>query len=308
MALFFPFPEIPMKTWSRVALPALLGLALAAPSLQAQGSGRQMNVPVSQEDRLELANYPNPLPPTSEVWMQKMTELEVRDALKAGKTNVLIPTGSVELNGPWLTTNKHNDVLVATSEAIARKMGDMLVAPIVQIESGDPARNTTPGGFSLRPEIYKGVLRDMAVSLKAQGFKNIFFIADSGGNVRSDTEAAAEITKEFAGSGVRVFYVPEAYDYDEILVHENQDMGVKEVRYADRFHDNYYITTMIMVSDPEAVNYSERVKLGKASINGFSLMPLEKSLWHGRQLTEFRADETVAAMKKLLGTRATEQR
>jgi creatinine amidohydrolase len=297
-----------MKTWTRVALPALLGLALAAPSLQAQGSGRQMTVPVSEVPRLELANYPNPLPPTDEVWIQKLTELEVRDAIKAGKTNVLIPTGSVELNGPWLTTNKHNDVLQGTATAIAKKMGNMLVAPIIPFEAGDPARNTTPGSMSLSPAIYKGVLKDIATSLKNQGFKNVFFIADSGGNTRSDTEAAAELMKEWAGSGARVFYIPEAYDYDEILVHENEKMGVKEVRYQDRFHDNYYISTMIMVTDPEAVNYSERVKLGKSSINGFDLAPLEKSLWHGRQLIDFRAEETVAGIKKALGSTTTDQK
>ena len=297
-----------MKTWTRVALPALLGLALAAPSLQAQGSGRQMTVPVSQEDRLELANYPNPLPPTDEVWIQKLTELEVRDAIKAGKTNVLIPTGSVELNGPWLTTNKHNDVLEGTATAIAKKMGNMLVAPIIPFESGDPARNTTPGSMSLSPAIYKGVLKDIATSLKNQGFKNVFFIADSGGNTRGNAETATELMQAWAGSGVRAFDVKEAYDYDEILVHENEKMGVKEVRYKDRFHDNYYITTMIMVTDPEAVNYSERVKIGKASINGFDLAPLEKSLWHGRQLIDFRAEETVAAIRKALGTTATEQK
>jgi hypothetical protein len=297
-----------MKTWTRVALPALLGLALAAPSLQAQGSGRQMTVPVSEEPRLELATYPNPLPATEEVWIQKLTELEVRDALKAGKVNVLIPTGSVELNGPWLTTNKHNDVLEGTATAIAKKMGNMLVAPIIPFESGDPARNTTPGSMSLSPAIYEGVLKDIATSLKNQGFKNVFFIADSGGNTRGNAKVATELMQAWAGSGARAFDVPEAYDYDEILVHENEKMGVKEVRYKDRFHDNYYISTMIMVTDPEAVNYSERVKIGKASINGFDLAPLEKSLWHGRQLIDFRAEETVAAMKKALGQTSTEQR
>lgn len=297
-----------MKTWTRSALPALLAFALAAPGLEAQGSGRQMNVPVSQEPRLDLASYPNPLPPTDEVWIQKLTELEVRDAIKAGKTNVLIPTGSVELNGPWLTTNKHNDVLAGTATAIARKMGDMLVAPIIPFESGDPARNTTPGSMSLSPEIYKGVLRDIATSLKNQGFKNVFFIADSGGNMRMNTEIAAELMKAWAGTGARAFHIEEAYDYDEILVYENEQLGVKEVRYADRFHDNYYISTMIMVTDPEAVNFSERVKLGKTTINGIDLAPLEKSLWHGRQLIDFRAQETVAGIRKALGQTSTDQK
>ena len=85
-----------------------------------------------------------------------------------------------------------------------------------------------PAACRSSPAIYKGVLKDIATSLKNQGFKNIFFIADSGGNTRSDTEAAAELMKEWAGSGARAFYIAESYNYDEILVYENEKMGVKE--------------------------------------------------------------------------------
>ena len=114
---------------NRVAL-VLVGLALGAPSLQAQGSGRQMTVPVSKEPLLDMGSYANPLPATDELWIERLTELEVRDAIRAGKTSVLIPTGSVENNGPWLTMNKHNDVLRVCADSVARRMGNMLVAPI----------------------------------------------------------------------------------------------------------------------------------------------------------------------------------
>ena len=46
--------------------------------------------------------------------------MEVRDALKGGKATVIIPTGGVEQNGPYLATGKHNYVLRATAEAIAQ--------------------------------------------------------------------------------------------------------------------------------------------------------------------------------------------
>lgn len=297
-----------MKGWTRVALLAVLCLAVAAPSLQAQGSGRNVEVKVSAEPRLELASYPNPLAAANDVWMESMTELEVRDAIKAGKTNALILTGSVELNGPWLTTAKHNNVLRVSGESIARRMGNMLIAPLVPLEPGDPARSTTPGSFSLSPDIYKGVVRDIANSLRAQGFKNVFIVGDSGGNVRADTEVAAGLMTAWKGTGARAFYIPEYYDYDEIMIYQRDKLGVDETRYADRFHDNYYISTMIMVGDPEAVNYSERVRIGKASINGISLMPIEKSLYHGRQLIEFRTDETVAGIRKAMAAADTEQR
>ena len=46
-------------------------------------------------------------------------------------TTVIISTGGVEPNGPWLATGKHNYVLRANCNAIARKLGDALCAPIV---------------------------------------------------------------------------------------------------------------------------------------------------------------------------------
>ena len=70
----------------------------------------------------------NPLPATNTVWLEEMTWIDVRDALKAGKTNIIISTGGMEPNGPWLVTGKHNYVLHTNCEAIARKMGNALCA------------------------------------------------------------------------------------------------------------------------------------------------------------------------------------
>ena len=80
----------------------------------------------------------NPLPAANTVWLEEMTWMDVRDAIKAGKTNVIISTGGMEPNGPWLVTGKHNYVLHANCEAIARKMGNALCAPIVKfVPEGD---------------------------------------------------------------------------------------------------------------------------------------------------------------------------
>ena len=45
------------------------------------------------------------------VWLEEMTWMDVRDAMKAGKTTVIISTGGIEPNGPWLVLGKHNYVL-----------------------------------------------------------------------------------------------------------------------------------------------------------------------------------------------------
>src|SRR5580692_6668944 len=83
-----------------------------------------------------LAQFPaldakRPIEAIDSVFIEELTWMEVRDALKAGKTTVIIPTGGVEQNGPYLATGKHNYILRATTEAIARKLGNALIAPIV---------------------------------------------------------------------------------------------------------------------------------------------------------------------------------
>ena len=70
-------------------------------------------------DRLPAAlapdrDAPRPIAALDSVLVEELTWMEVRDALKAGKTTVIVPTGGVEQNGPYLATGKHNYVLRAT--------------------------------------------------------------------------------------------------------------------------------------------------------------------------------------------------
>ncbi|MDP7014605.1 MAG: creatininase family protein, partial [Pirellulaceae bacterium] len=72
------------------------------------------------------------------VFIEDLTWMEVRDAMRAGKDTVIVATGGVEQNGPYLVTGKHNVVLRGATERIARKLGNTLVAPIVPfVPEGD---------------------------------------------------------------------------------------------------------------------------------------------------------------------------
>jgi len=44
-------------------------------------------------------NTPRPIEALDSVFVEELTWMEVRDALKAGKTTVIVPTGSVTLSG-----------------------------------------------------------------------------------------------------------------------------------------------------------------------------------------------------------------
>ncbi|HAT37284.1 MAG TPA: creatininase [Gemmatimonadetes bacterium] len=264
----------------------LLVISLAPTSVMAQsGEMKDMNT------------FERPIAMADNVWIEELTMPEVRDLLAQGWRTALILTGGIEENGPYLTTGKHNHVLRVMGESIARQFGKTLVAPIVTIEPGNPERATSPGGIRYSQETYRAVLRDYAVSLKAQGFANIFLMGDSGGNLRGMTEVAEELQSEWAGHDIVIAHIPEYYNYQDVLAYQKEELGIDEDPRLEGLHDDYYITTIIMNDDPEHVRLGQRIDAGKASINGISILPIDTALEHGRRLIQFRTDATIEAMR-----------
>ena len=161
-------------------------------------------------------NSPRPIAAVDSVFIEDLTWMEVRDAMQAGKDTVLVATGGVEQNGPYLVTGKHNVVLRGTTEAIARKLGNTLVAPIVQfVPEGDIDPPTShmlyPGTISLREETYQALLTDICASLKAHGFKRIVLIGDSGGNQDGMQAVAAALSAKWKGA-CQIVFIREYYN------------------------------------------------------------------------------------------------
>src|SRR5438132_10858018 len=159
-----------------------------------------------------------PIEALDTVFVEELTWMEVRDALRAGKTTVIVPTGGVEQNGPYLATGKHDYILRGTAEAIARKLGNALVAPIVPfVPEGDIDPPTGhmkyPGTISLTEDTYERLLTDICASFRAHGFREIVLIGDSGGNQRGMKEVAARLDAKWAGARTRLHVIPEYYDY-----------------------------------------------------------------------------------------------
>jgi len=185
-------------------------------------------------------------------------------------------------------------------DPIARALGNALIAPIVTLEPGNPERIRMPGTVLLSPETFKAVVSDMAVSLKTQGFKHIVLLGDSGGNIKPLTEAAEALNAKWkaAGSDVRAFSIPEYYNYGEVEEFEKTTLGIHEQ--MEGLHDDYYISAIIAVHDPNGVRMPERVKAGKFAINGVSLAPIEKTVENGKKIIAFRTEKTVAAIRKAM--------
>src|SRR6202047_1159870 len=65
------------------------------------------------------------------VEFEKMTWVEVKSALAAGKTTALIYTGGVEERGPQDANGGHNLMAHATVEAIAGELGNAIFLPVL---------------------------------------------------------------------------------------------------------------------------------------------------------------------------------
>ncbi len=243
---------------------------------------------------------PRPIEALDTVFVEEMTWMEVRDALAAGKTTVIVPTGGVEQNGPYLATGKHDYILRATTEAIARKLGNALVAPIVPfVPEGDidpPTQHMKyPGTISLTEETYERLLTDVCASFRTHGFRHVVLIGDSGGNQKGMKEVADRLNGRWAGGRTRVLFVPEYYDYPGVEKWL-QGQGVRQE--DEGLHDDFIVTAQMMAVDPATVRMKQRMAAGKFRINGLDLAPAERTIAWGKRIIDYRAETTVRAIRK----------
>jgi creatinine amidohydrolase len=289
----------------------LLASGLGASTAEAQNTpaatARNMGGGQCTANRYNCADTPNPLPAATTVWIEEMTWMDVRDAIKAGKTTVIITTGGMEPNGPWLVTGKHNYVLHTNCEAIARTLGNALCAPIVKfVPEGriDPPSGhmTSPGTISVNEPTFRALLTDIVHSLKQHGFTNIILIGDSGGNQGGQRAVADSLTALWKGAPV-VAHVQEYYDYAKVSEHMKSKGLVSGT--SDGLHDDPVITLNMLVDDPNSVRYDDRVRAGLASIDGVSLADRARMQALGWEIVSFRAQVTADAIRKAIANKGT---
>jgi creatinine amidohydrolase len=307
----------PEKSMKQVLVAGLTVMMMGTTAFAQQpGGGGGQRPPMTPEQQAEAAkrreaemSAPRPIEALDSVWMEDLTWMEIRDAINGGKTTALMLTGGVESNGPYLATGKHNFVLKVMGEAVARKLGNALVAPILTLEPGRPdGPRVAPGSVVLSQETYRAVLTDMATSLRGMGFTNVILMGDSGGNQTAMKEVAAALDAKYKADGKRFFFIPEYYEYDAVQklikdsgIPEQIEIGASQG--SDRIHDEYGIDALMALYDPNSIRIEQRKKANKTTINGVSLLPMDKTLAMGKKIVELRTKMTVDAIQKAIAAR-----
>jgi creatinine amidohydrolase len=241
-----------------------------------------------------------PLPGT--VKIAEMTWVEVRSALDAGYTRVIVPSGGIEQNGPHMILGKHDHIVGWTAERIAAELGRTLVAPVVSfVPEGSYAPPTGhmrfPGTLGVTEEVFAGVLDGIARSLKAGGFKTICFIADHGGSMKPQAEVAARLAREWDADGIKVISVDDYYkaagDQQNKLL-EAQGETLSTIGQ----HAGITDTSELMAIHPAGVDLTRLTKVPfRAEPTGFDGDPRRASAERGKALLDIKIKAAVRQIR-----------
>jgi creatinine amidohydrolase len=139
--------------------------------------------------------------PVNEI--EALTWTELRARIAGGATTVLVPIGGTEQNGPYMVIGKHNVRARVLAGAIAEKLGNALVAPVVSyVPEGavhPPAAHMRFAGTITIPDtVFEALLASTARSFRQHGFRDVVFLGDHGGYQKSEQKVAASLNREWA--------------------------------------------------------------------------------------------------------------
>lgn len=235
------------------------------------------------------------------VFLEELTSLEVRDAVRGGKTTIIVPTGGTEQNGPHMILGKHNIIVRFTAGEIARRLGDALVAPVIAyVPEGSidpPASHMRfAGTISLPQEHFEKLLEFTARSFRAHGFRDIVFVGDSGGNYAGQRSVAQMLNAEWATTTTRAHSVEANYEADGSM-----EWLRKQGETVDNIstHAGIPDTSQVLALDPSGIR-RDKLAPGRAN-DGTGVVgdPTRANAAYGKQLLEFKVTAGVQAIKEL---------
>lgn len=157
------------------------------------------------------------------LWIEEMTSPEIRMAIDQGYTHIIIPTAGIEQNGAHLPLNKHRLVVRENAMVIAQRLGNTLIAPIIDfvpegnIETQE-GHMYFAGTISMPRKVFADIIDYTIRSLHSHGFEQMYIIGDSGGN---------QLAQEMVAKNLRNDKI-NAYHIGSYYANEQQEAALKK--------------------------------------------------------------------------------
>jgi creatinine amidohydrolase len=187
--------------------------------------------------------------------LERMTSPEVRSAIDAGYTTVVVACGAVEQHGPHLPLFMDAEHGARLAEEVARRLGDALVAPPIRIGCSEHHMRFA-GSLSLRVETFEAICHDYSVSFARHGFRAVFFLPSHGGNFAPLARMRSRL-QEAVGPQLQVVVFTDLEAQIELwrrVVEEEAGLGSRVGGHADIAE-----SSIMLALHPELVRSSEAV-------------------------------------------------
>lgn len=226
--------------------------------------------------------------------------MEVRDAVAAETTTVIVPTGGTEQNGPHMVLGKHNFLIKYKAGEIAKRVGRALVAPVLAyVPEGavDPPTGHMrfPGTITTPQDVFEKILEFSARSFKQHGFTDIALLGDSGGNQAGQEAVARALNKQWASLPVRVHHLSDFYpgpgdDWLKARGVSDQDVGS---------HASIHDTASLMVLNPGMLRLDKLAPGKSGDGSGVVGNPALSTVEYGRQILERQIEAAVRQLRNM---------
>ncbi len=244
--------------------------------------------------------------PAQPVLMEMMTYPEVFSAIhEHGMTTVLIFNGGTEQRGPQAVLGGHTLIARRAAEAIALRLGNALVAPVLPFSPAEGHLNPKwPGTVSIPAGVFASVNEAVAASMVVNGFKTIVLMGDHGGGQAELNTLAKRLDVKYRPKGVRVYYCGAVYgkavqEFDALLAKKGLPSG-KHASIEDTSE------MMYLGGDGGDSGYrwirKDKLEAGN-SRNGVAGDPRLSSVALGKEYFELRVADAVREIESMTGGR-----
>ncbi len=242
------------------------------------------------------------------VFLEDFTWTELREAIQAGTTTIIVPIGGTEQSGPHLALGKHNLRARLLAGRIATALGHTVVAPVLAyVPEGRIAPPTShmrfAGTITIPDEAFRATLDSAARSFRQHGFKDVVFIGEHGG-YQSQLKAVAErLNRDWAGTPARAHYLAAYYriaqvDYAEAL----RAQGITQAQFGN--HAGAGDTALLLALDATMVRPDQLARAAREGLAvGVSGDPRPASGALGQIGVELIVTQSVAALRSGLAER-----
>jgi creatinine amidohydrolase/Fe(II)-dependent formamide hydrolase-like protein len=236
------------------------------------------------------------------VFIEELTWAEVRDLTASGTTNVIVGTAGTEQKGPHMVDGEHKFIMEYAADKIARGMGRTLVAPVVTYVpegSWDPPSGHMryPGTISLPEDRFVELLVLAGRSLKAGGFKNIYFLGESGGNRTGMRDAATKLNDLWKGAATAYWvddYYTKSHDDQNKWITANLKIPADQIG----GHANLLDTSELLFVAPKHIR-RDRLTGNQYPGNGVSGDPAKSTPELGKAFVQIKIDNALAQIKRM---------